>query len=64
MHTLREKTVFSGQGFTVTVTESLELRADKTDYGRFLAGRLKAVAVAVTAADKTTTYDIDAESAA
>jgi hypothetical protein len=59
MATLREKTVFSGPGLTVTVTESLELRVGETDHSRYLNGRLKAVNVAVTDGDKTTTYDIE-----
>lgn len=63
METLREHTVYSGQGLTVTVRESLELQTDKAGRRRFLVGYLKPVAIVIAEADRTTKYDIEVQSA-
>jgi len=59
MASLREITVVADQGLTITVTESLELRAGGTNRGRFATAILKPTKVVVKTPDGTSELDID-----
>lgn len=61
MTTLRAKTVFADDKFTVTAIESLEFQTDKANRWGYVTASLKPVAVVVKEADKTCAFDMDAQ---
>ena len=62
MASLRAKTVFADQGFTVTAVESLELQFDRTNHRQFITGRLEPIAVIVRETDRIYAFDMDDQS--
>jgi hypothetical protein len=62
MASLRAKTVFADQGFTVTAVESLELQFDRTNHRQFITGRLEPIAVIVRETDRIYAFDMDGQS--
>lgn len=58
MGTLRARTIYSDQRFTVTAVESVALRTDTLRRGRFLTASLAPVAVIVREPGRTYALDL------
>ena len=61
MTTVRARTVFSDEMFTVTAIESLEFRTQGTNRRRQVIASLKPIAVIVRERDKTYALDMAAQ---
>ena len=61
MDSLRATVLFSDDTLTVTVVESLLLRTDRSNRGRFLFASLRPVAVVVKARGRTYALDMNAQ---
>ena len=61
MDKLRARTVYAGEGLTVSTVESLSLQTGGASHRHFLVGRLEPIAVIVRQDDETYALDMGAQ---